>query len=287
MVRNGSKVKIPGEKQEKVGKDFPTPKISVLLRILKRRKEGLFVSSQQEYQLVQQVAAAQKDSQAADHLIRQYQNFIFSQAKRFSPGATHSQQEEHQSIAMLAFYEALLGYQKHRGNFLSYAARTIRSRLIDHYRKEKRHRGTVSLELPAGDEDSERLMDTLPQEKDEIQSLTLRQASRQEIEEFGKQLDSFGLSFSQIAENCPKQQRTLTACQKVLSAARSHPETLEKLLKTKKLPMKELSALSQVEVKTMERHRSYLVAILLAFTNGYEIIRGHLYHLTRSQEVTP
>ena len=51
--------------------------------------------------------------------------------------------------------------------------------------------------------------------------------------------------------------------------------------------MKELSSLSQVEVKTMERHRSYLVAILLAFTNGYEIIRGHLYHLTRPQEVTP
>ena len=73
----------------------------------------------------------------------------------------------------------------------------------------------------------------------------------------------------------------------MLSAARSHPETLKKLLKTKKLPMKELSSLSQVEVKTMERHRSYLVAILLAFTNGYEIIRGHLYHLTRSQEVTP
>ena len=117
--------------------------------------------------------------------------------------------------------------------------------------------------------------------------MTLRQASRQEIEEFGKQLNSFGLSFSQIAENCPKQQRTLAACQKVLSAARSHPETLKKLLKTKKLPMKELSSLSQVEVKTMERHRSYLVAILLAFTNGYEIIRGHLYHLTRSQEVTP
>ena len=280
-------MKVYSENRGKRKKEFATPKIRNSLRILKRRKEGLFVSSQQEHQLVQQVAAAQKDSQAADQLIRQYQNFIQSQARRFSPGATPVQQEEHQSIAMLAFYVAVLGYQSRRGHFLSYAARTIRSRLIDHYRKERRHRGTVSLELPAGEEDSERLMDTLPQEKDEIQSLTLRQASRQEIEEFGKQLNSFGLSFSQIAENCPKQQRTLAACQKVLSAARSHPETLKKLLKTKKLPMKELSSLSQVEVKTMERHRSYLVAILLAFTNGYEIIRGHLYHLTRPQEVTP
>ena len=33
---------------------------------------------------------------------------------------------------------------------------------------------------------------------------------------------------------------------------------------------------SGTDRKTMERHRKYLVAILLAFTNGYEIIRGHL-----------
>ena len=45
---------------------------------------------------------------------------------------------------------------------------------------------------------------------------------------------------------------------------------------TGKLPMGELAAGSGTDKKTMERHRKYLVAILLAFTNGYEIIRGHL-----------
>ena len=43
--------------------------------------------------------------------------------------------------------------------------------------------------------------------------------------------------------------------------------------------MAELAAGSGVEKKTLERHRKYLVAILLAFTNGYEIIRGHLCQL--------
>ena len=43
--------------------------------------------------------------------------------------------------------------------------------------------------------------------------------------------------------------------------------------------MNELAAGSGTDKKTMERHRKYLVAILLAFTNGYEIIRGHLRQL--------
>ena len=40
--------------------------------------------------------------------------------------------------------------------------------------------------------------------------------------------------------------------------------------------MSERAAGTGVERKTLERHRKYLLAILLAFTNGYEIIRGHL-----------
>ena len=48
---------------------------------------------------------------------------------------------------------------------------------------------------------------------------------------------------------------------------------------TRRLPLAELAKGAGVERKTLERHRKYLVAILLAFTNGYEIIRGHLCHI--------
>ena len=51
---------------------------------------------------------------------------------------------------------------------------------------------------------------------------------------------------------------------------------LDELLETKRLPLGKLSDGSGVERKTLERHRKYLVALLLIYTNGYEIIRGHL-----------
>ena len=107
----------------------------------------------------------------------------------------------------------------------------------------------------------------------------MRAASQQEIREFCEQLGRLGLTLADVADNCPRQERTLDACRRVLAYARSRPELLDRLVESGRLPVNELAAGSGVEKKTLERHRKYLVAILLAFTNGYEIIRGHLRQL--------
>ena len=60
---------------------------------------------------------------------------------------------------------------------------------------------------------------------------------------------------------------------------------LDRLERTGKLPISDLAEGSGVERKTLERHRKYLVALLLAYTNGFEIIRGHLCRLDAHQGV--
>ncbi len=105
-----------------------------------------------------------------------------------------------------------------------------------------------------------------------------------EILEFAQQLAQYGLKLTDIADNCPKQKRTLDACHRVLACARDDSMLLEQLTATGKLPMAALSGASGVERKTMERHRKYLVALLLAFTNGFEIIRGHLRQMMPGKE---
>lgn len=70
------------------------------------------------------VLAAKSDPDAADALISQYMGFIRAEAKKLSFGDG----EDELSVAMLAFYEATLGYERSRGSFLSFAARVIRSR---------------------------------------------------------------------------------------------------------------------------------------------------------------
>ena len=228
----------------------------------------------QEHQIVADVYAAKKDSEAADRLIRQYFPFIKGAAAKVMGRIPREGQDDELSVAMLAFYEAVLAYERGRGAFLPLAAAAIRNRIIDFYRKENRHTRVASLDGQENGEDDGSLLDRLGH--DQIEEHESRSAAKEEIMEFVGVLADYGISMSDVADNSPRQDRTLAACHRALAYARAYPQLLEALTATKKLPLKQLAEGSGVERKTLERHRIYMMAILLAYTNGFAIIRGHL-----------
>ncbi len=183
------------------------------------------------------------------------------------------------SIAMFAFYEAVRSYTKSRGAFLNFAALQIRSRLIDNYRREKRNKGQISLD--SSDEEQTDLLETIPDGHDEYEATEMREATRQEIEELTAQMTDFGVSMTDVADNSPRQSRTVESCRRAIAYARSHPDILEDFLRTKRVPIARLAEGAAVDRKSLERHRRYLVAVLLICTNGYEILRGHIMQVLK------
>lgn len=229
--------------------------------------------------LVARVLAAKRDPRCADDLVRDCLPFIKAETAKFMGRSPLQGRDDELGIAMFAFHEAVLSYDRSRGAFLAFASMSVRHRLLDFARRERRHADVISLDegrFDGGEGDERTLVETIASERDELDERQTREASRQEIAQFAAELESFGLTFLDVSENCPRQQRTLEACRRVLDCARKNPELFDRLLRTKKLPMAELSRGAGVERKTIERHRRYLVAVLLAFTNGFEIIRGHL-----------
>ena len=232
------------------------------------------------WKIESEIRAAQRSSQEADAMIQRYLPFIRSETAKFLGGISAEGRDE-LSIAMFAFYECLQAYEPGRGAFLHLAATAIRNRLIDYARKEQRHQGTLSLD--ATDGEGETLLQSLAAE-DRTGELPERLASRRELEAFAGQLETFGLSLTDVAAACPRQERTRLQCLAVLRYARKNPALLERLVQTRKLPLSQLVQGAGVERKTIERHRNYVVAILLAYTNGYEIIRGQLSQLRGEEE---
>ena len=125
-----------------------------------------------EHAIVQMVYRAKKDALAADELISQYMNFIRSETARHTHALSSEGRDDELSIAMFAFYEAVQGYQRGRGSFLSYASAAIRNRLIDYHRKEERHQGTVSYDAPSGDGEEQPLSDRIPSGEDGMKQWT-------------------------------------------------------------------------------------------------------------------
>ena len=234
---------------------------------------------QKEHQIIAQVYAAKESMEKADYLIRTYIPFIRKETSKFISRICTEQDDEF-SIAMIAFHEAIQGYTKERGAFLPYTAMLIRSRLVDYQRKEARHKGQVSIYAENGEDDIP-LHEQLADEKDYYEESVNLKATQQEIEELSVVMKMFDVTFTDIAENSPKQERTLEACGKAIRYAAQNRELLDELLRTKKLPMARLVSGSGVERKTLERHRKYILVMLLIQTNGYEIIRGHLRHVLK------
>ena len=235
-----------------------------------------------EHSIVDQVYVAKEDPAAADQFIQAYMPFIRSETAKFLKRPPMDGHDDELSIAMMAFYEAIMGYAAARGSFLKYASLLIRNRLIDFQRKEKRHRGSISLDSPDG-ESNRSLGDTIVDEEDHSETLVIQEGTRAEIDELRGKLEAFGISLSDVADHCPRQKRTQIVCQSVLKYAAEHPELTSELLRTKRLPVARLIEQKGIERKTLERHRKYIIALLLIYSNGFEIIRGHLKQVWKGE----
>lgn len=225
--------------------------------------------------IAKRVAQAKSSRKAEDVLIQNYVPFIRSETAKFLKRPPNDSDDE-LSIAMIAFHEAVHSYEEQKGTFLHFAAMTIQSRLVDYYRKEKRHMGNISIHTPVGEAETEMGDLIADEEACHDERILYRDATRQEIAELSAQMAEFGVSLTDVAENCPQQERNKAVCLRAMQYARENTDILDEFLRTKRLPLAKLCEGNKAMRKTLERHRKYLIALLLICTNGYEIIRGHL-----------
>lgn len=109
---------------------------------------------------------------------------------------------------MFAFYEAVQDMNGEEQLFHVSAA--IRNRLVDYNRKRELQDGFYDAPLGMG---GTYAFDMIPARKTD-EAMDGPGGHQEELEEFANNLMEYGLSLSEVADNCPKQERTLQACHK-------------------------------------------------------------------------
>ena len=81
------------------------------------------------HEIVKKVEAAKANTDRADLLIREYMPYIRSEAAKNMKKQASAAGEDEIQVAMFAFHEAIMGYDRTKGSFLNYASLVIKSRI--------------------------------------------------------------------------------------------------------------------------------------------------------------
>ena len=223
--------------------------------------------------LVERIEAAKNDSLEMDRLISEYMPFIKKAAG--DVGGLGIEYDDRLSLSLLTFLNCVKQYKAERGSFIAFAAACIRNRLIDESRKQTSYTKKVLPLFP--EEDDITTTSAEDQASIDAYSRKLEQESlSDEIDAFSDRLMEYGISFKDLPRICPKQSGTRKRCVELGRFVAGSEDMRENLFRRRRLAQTELAREFGLSEKTIEKHRRYIVAIVLLLTGDYPLIRAFL-----------
>ncbi|MCX8131222.1 MAG: RNA polymerase sigma factor SigI [Clostridia bacterium] len=209
-------------------------------------------------------------------LVEDYKPFIASCVEKVTGRYVRYGEDDELSIALMAFVEAVKSHDSAKGNFLTFSQNVIKRRLIDYYRKEKRHTNVISLTEYYNDEDDS-VVDLSAGEA--IENFTREEISeyrRLELQQLKDELLAWDISFVQLAEASPKHDKTRKMYKDIVRFLLTEPELIKLIKQKKYIPIAEIEKSLDIPRKKIERARKYIIAVIIISTGDYQYIRDYL-----------
>ncbi len=215
-------------------------------------------------QLIDQ--AQQGDQLSRERIIRHFKTYVLNVTSRITKRYVTWSDEE-SSIGLTAFNKAIDHFNHEIGKkFIHYSYLIISRELIDFFRREKRHQH-LSLDEQAVLGDEQDIAPTSTYEYIEAEKqYSIQQQQAQLIEEiliYESVLREYGLEFKHLPDVSPKHQDTRSNCFKLAHIMIANEQLISTMKKKKRLPITDLSRVSQIPSKTIEKNRKYIVAVTL------------------------
>lgn len=212
--------------------------------------------------------------------IQEYKPFIAATVEKCVGRYVIYGQDDELSIGLMAFEEAINHYDVSKGNFLSFAQNVIKRRVIDYYRKEKKHQNVTSINDYYPDEaDGDSVYDymtTAEQIQGQYFEKEVNELRRMEIMQLKSELEKFDLSFSDIAKSTPKHKGTKQSYLEIVKFIVGNKEIADKIKQKKYIPVAEIQMATNLPRKTIERARNYVIAAVLILTGDYYSLREYI-----------
>lgn len=203
------------------------------------------------------------DKHALDQLFERLMPFCLRVCSK-TCGHYINEYDEEASIARLAIIEALEKYDADKGSYLFFLGQVIRSRIIDHKRKEKKHSHIPFAFLS---QNGSNLTDMVDERffEEIIDDL----ARREEIIRLKRILLDYDINFEDLAKNSPRQSKSKQDAHYIANLLAQEPSLSSYLLERKMLPMKELEDKWKVNRKIADRYRKFIITAAIIQLNDF------------------
>lgn len=211
-------------------------------------------------------SAKNGDQKSREKILNHFRSFVLNVASRVSRRfLTWSDDET--DIGLQALNKAIDYYDEKKGShFISYSSLLISRDLIDHYRKEKRHRNLSLEEARTVDEGGEEGEGSAFEWEESIRRFQISEERAELIQEillYQEVLSQYGLSFQELTRISPNHKDARENAFRLAHIFTQTPELVTKLRKKRRLPIADLAKVSRTPAKTIEKNRKYILAVII------------------------
>lgn len=243
---------------------------------------NLFSKSRKKSKPIEETVAKIKngDTHLKEGFICDYTPFILKVISTVTGKFVDTKNSDELSIGLIAFNEAIEFYDAEKNaGFLSFAETVIKRRIVDYLRKDYKNSKVYPFTyFQTNDSDIKEIIENKYMVV-EAGTFFDNVELKEEIELFRTRLKDFGISLSDLVGNSP---RHTDSKKLAISIARvlSENKTLSDALITKKtIPMSQLMKLVQVNRKTVERNRKFIIAVYLILNSKVEVLQDYVSNI--------
>lgn len=224
----------------------------------------------------ERVEKIKDDENQINIFVEEYKPFIASCVEKSVGHYVSYGHDDELSIGLIAFVEAINSYDSTKGNFLSFSQNVIKRRIIDYYRKEKKHERVIPINEQVNEEDGEELDLTIGKSLEEYSKEEVSEYRKLELEQLKRELEEWDISFFELVNISPKHNKTRLMYSEIIKFILSRHEMVKQIKQKKYIPIAEIEKSLKIPRKKIERGRKYIIAVLIILTGDYEYIRDYV-----------
>lgn len=200
------------------------------------------------------------DESLREEFIAKQKEFIRSYASFVCRRELDWNNDDELSVALLAFNRAIDTFNPvDRGNFLTYARVLIRNSLVDYFRSQQMRREMekcIATDKSAGHSETAASLRRYAIDADNMDLAY-------EIGLFKEILGGYGLTLETLVKHSPRHRDTRENLKKIALQVARDKELRERVLREKKIPLKEIQSRCGTHRKLLEKWRKYLLSLLI------------------------